>query len=108
MSFFVENPSEYYVADHLDAYERLLVHAASKYHQLHSRSKLSNVYQVFLAILTSVKTGSSMWKCVLGFDEDGKRKIKIGNPLGTEFNPIDPSLSKYLKIRAVKNKQRGL
>ena len=45
---------------------------------------------------------------VLGFDEDGKRKIKIGNPLGTEFNPIDPSLSKYLKIRAVKNKQRGL
>lgn len=80
MSFFVENPSEDYVADHLDAYERLLVHAASKYHQLHSRS----------------------------FDEDGKRKIKIGNPLGTEFNPMDPSLSKYLKIRAVKNKQRGL
>ena len=47
MSFFVENPSEDYVADHLDAYERLLVHAASKYHQLYSRSKLCNVYQVY-------------------------------------------------------------
>ena len=107
MSFFVENPSEDFVADHLDAYERLLVHAASKYHQLHSRSKLPN--QVYVAILTSLKSQvHQCGNCVLGFDEDGKRKIKIGNPLGTEFNPIDPSLSKYLKIRAVKNKQRGL
>ena len=47
--------------------------------------------------------------CVfLGFDEDGKRKIKIGNPSKNEFHPIDPSLSKYLKIRSVRNKQRGL
>ena len=107
MSFFVENPSEDYVADHLDAYERLLVHAASKYHQLHSRSKLSNVYQVYVT-RHPLRQVHQCGNCVLGFDEDGKRKIKIGNPLGTEFNPIDPSLSKYLKIRAVKNKQRGL
>ena len=47
--------------------------------------------------------------CVfLGFDEDGKRKIKIGNPSKNKFHPIDPSLSKYLKIRSVRNKQRGL
>jgi len=80
MAFFQDNPCQDYVADHLDGYERLLAHAASKYHQLQSRS----------------------------FDEDGKRKIKIGNPLRTEFQPIDPSLSKYLKIRAMRNKQRGL
>lgn len=80
MAFFSENPCRDYVADHLDGYERLLAHAASKYHQLQSRS----------------------------FDEDGKRKIKIGNPSRTEFQPIDPSLSKYLKIRAMRNKQRGL
>lgn len=80
MEFFKENPSDDYVADHLDAYERLLAHAASKYHQLQSRS----------------------------FDEDGKRKIKIGNPTKDQFHPIGPSLSKYLKIRSVRNKQRGL
>jgi len=80
MEFFKENPGDDFVADHLDSYERLLAHAASKYHQLQSRS----------------------------FDEDGKRKIKIGNPSKNEFHPIDPSLSKYLKIRSVRNKQRGL
>ena len=39
MEFFKENPGDDFVADHLDSYERLLAHAASKYHQLQSRSK---------------------------------------------------------------------
>lgn len=80
MEFFRTNPESEFIVDNLSGYERLLAHAASKYHHLQSRS----------------------------FDEDGTRKLKIDNPAGN-FVPIDPSLSKYLRIRTANNKKhRGL
>ena len=34
-----------------------------------------------------------------GFDENGERKLKVVNPNGNHFEPIDPDLVKYLTIR---------
>ena len=35
----------------------------------------------------------------LGFDENGVRKLKVINPNGNNFEPIDPDLVKYLTNR---------
>lgn len=70
---FLMHPQQEYVAVDLSSYERLLAHVCSMYHHLNSRS----------------------------YDEDGKRKLKIGNPK-EKFDPIDPSLAKYLKNRCNK------
>ena len=35
----------------------------------------------------------------LGFDENGVRKLKVVNPNGNHFEPIDPDLVKYLTNR---------
>jgi len=73
-NFFLENPrSEYVADDNLSSYERLLAHAASKYHNLQSKS----------------------------FDiGSGRRKLTVENPLAEKFNPMDPTLAQYLKIRS--------
>ena len=35
----------------------------------------------------------------VGFDENGVRKLKVVNPNGNHFEPIDPDLVKYLTNR---------
>jgi len=75
--FFRTSPTKEYVAnDDLSSYERLLAHAVSKYHHLHSRS-----YD----------------------DGSGKRQLTVENPMAEKFNPMDPTLAKYLKIRSSKD-----
>ena len=72
VEFFKENPNTEYISSELSSYERLLVHAASSYNRLYSRS----------------------------YDENGLRILHVENRnKGKEFSPIDPSLTNYLKIR---------
>jgi len=72
VEFFTENPDTDYISSELSSYERLLVHAASSYNRLNSRS----------------------------YDENGQRILLVENKnKGKEFNPIDPSLTKYLQLR---------
>lgn len=72
VEFFTENPDTDYISSELSSYERLLVHAASSYNRLYSRS----------------------------YDENGQRILLVENRnKGKEFNPIDPSLTKYLQLR---------
>jgi len=77
IDFFRDNPKAAYVADdNLSSYERLLAHAASKYHHLQSRS----------------------------FDDgSGRRKLSVENPLGEKFSPMNPTLAQYLRIRSNKD-----
>ena len=75
VEYFRENPGTEYISSELSSYERLLVHAASSYNKLDSRS----------------------------FDKNGKRILVIHNRNQKKsFCPVDPSLSKYLKIRGRK------
>ena len=72
VEFFMENPNTDYISSELSSYERLLIHAASSYNRLYSRS----------------------------YDDNGRRILLVENRnKGKEFNPIDPSLTNYLKIR---------
>ena len=73
IEFFTANPHTKYISSELSSYERLLVHAASSYNQLCSRS----------------------------FDENGKRILLVQNRKrnGT-FSPVDPSLAQYLKMKS--------
>jgi hypothetical protein len=73
IEFFTANPHTKYISSELSSYERLLVHAASSYNQLCSRS----------------------------FDENGKRILLVQNRKrnGT-FSPVDPSLTQYLKMKS--------
>merc|ERR1712109_26886 len=72
VEFFMENPNTDYISSELSSYERLLIHAASSYNRLYSRS----------------------------YDDNGRRILLVENRnKGKEFNPIDPSLTKYLQIR---------
>lgn len=72
---FRENPGTEYISSELSSYERLLVHAASSYNKLYSRS----------------------------FDKNGKRTLMVQNRnKKNSFSPVDPSLSKYLEIRSRK------
>ena len=72
---FVADPATEYITSDLSSYERLLVHAASSYNQLNSRS----------------------------FDKNGKRTLIVENRNKYKrFKPVDPSLSNYLKIRSQK------
>jgi len=72
VEFFIENPDTEYVSSDLSSYERLLVHAASSYNKLYSRS----------------------------YDENGRRILLVENRNKRKtFNPIDPSLTKYLQLR---------
>jgi hypothetical protein len=72
VEYFRENPDTEYMSSELSSYERLLVHAASSYNKLDSRS----------------------------FDKNGKRILVVQNRnKKNAFCPVDPSLSKYLKIR---------
>jgi len=66
---FVKDPESKFVSE-LPAYERLLIHAISKYYSLNSHS----------------------------FDMNGKRLIKVENPRKT-FCPKDPGLAEYMKLR---------
>lgn len=76
IEFFKANPDTEYVTSELSSYERLLVHAASSYNQLCSRS----------------------------FDRNGKRILMIENRKKNKtFVPLDPTLSKYLKKRSRKS-----
>jgi len=68
---FLANPEECYVTSGLSSYERLLAHTCCMYNHLISES----------------------------FDENGVRKLKVVNPNGNNFEPIDPDLVKYLSIR---------
>jgi len=68
---FVANPQECFVTTGLSSYERLLAHTCCMYNHLISES----------------------------FDENGVRKLKVINPNGNQFEPIDPDLVKYLTIR---------
>lgn len=75
VEYFRENPGTEYISSELSSYERLLVHAASSYNKLDSRS----------------------------FDKNGKRILVIHNRNQKKsFCPVDPSLSKYLTIRSRK------
>ena len=75
VDFFNENPDTEYISSELSSYERLLVHAASSYNQLYSRS----------------------------FDKNGKRILVVENRnKNKSFSPVDPSLSKYLQMRSRK------
>jgi len=76
IEFFKANPGTEYISSELSSYERLLVHAASSYNQLCSRS----------------------------FDQNGKRILMIENRKKDKtFVPIDPTLTKYLKMRSRKD-----
>merc|ERR1719273_2220976 len=68
---FVATPKECFVTSGLSSYERLLAHTCCMYNHLNSES----------------------------FDENGVRKLKVINPNGNHFEPIDPDLVKYLTIR---------
>jgi len=68
---FVANPEECFVTTGLSSYERLLAHTCCMYNHLISES----------------------------FDENGVRKLKVVNPNGNYFEPVDPDLVKYLTIR---------
>jgi len=68
---FVANPEESFVTSGLSSYERLLAHTCCMYNHLVSES----------------------------FDENGVRKLKVINPNGNNFEPIDPDLVKYLTNR---------
>jgi len=68
---FVANPEECFVTTGLSSYERLLAHTCCMYNHLISES----------------------------FDENGVRKLKVVNPNGNHFEPVDPDLVKYLTIR---------
>ena len=75
VEYFREHPGTEYISSELSSYERLLVHAASSYNKLDSRS----------------------------FDKNGKRILVVQNRnKKNTFCPVDPSLSKYLKIRGGK------
>jgi len=68
---FVANPEKSFVTTGLSSYERLLAHTCCMYNHLISES----------------------------FDENGVRKLKVVNPNGNHFEPVDPDLVKYLTIR---------
>jgi len=68
---FVANPEECFVTTGLSSYERLLAHTCCMYNHLISES----------------------------FDDNGVRKLKVVNPNGNHFEPVDPDLVKYLTIR---------
>jgi len=68
---FVANPDECFVSTGLSSYERLLAHTCCMYNHLISES----------------------------FDDNGVRKLKVVNPNGNHFEPVDPDLVKYLTIR---------
>jgi len=68
---FVANPEKCFVTTGLSSYERLLAHTCCMYNHLISES----------------------------FDENGVRKLKVVNPNGNCFEPVDPDLVKYLTIR---------
>jgi len=68
---FVANPEECFVTAGLSSYERLLAHTCCMYNHLISES----------------------------FDENGVRKLRVVNPNGNHFEPVDPDLVKYLTIR---------
>jgi len=68
---FKTKPTENFIASELSSYERLLAHVCSMYNNLNSQS----------------------------FDENGVRKLKIMNPAGSKFQPIDPNLCQYLRAR---------
>jgi len=71
LEHFNTHPEQCFIASDLNSYERLLAHVCSMYNRLSSQS----------------------------FDENGIRKLKIVNPRGQTFQPIDPTLCKYLKLR---------
>jgi hypothetical protein len=68
---FLANPDECFVTSGLSSYERLLAHTCCMYNHLISES----------------------------FDDNGVRKLKVVNPNGNHFEPVDPDLVKYLTIR---------
>ena len=74
--FFIANPNSKYIASNLTSYERLLAHATSSYNKLYSRS----------------------------FDKNGRRMFMVQNcNKYKKFKPVNPSLSKYLRIRSSSN-----
>lgn len=70
ISHFMQYPEKSYEVSDLSSYERLLAHTCSMYNSLNSQS----------------------------FDKNGVRILKIVNPR-MKFEPIDPRLCKYLKMR---------
>ena len=52
--------------------------------------------RVACAVITIMET---MLFSYIGFDENGVRKLKVVNPNGNHFEPVDPDLVKYLTIR---------